>query len=103
MNKAICLMDLVFISFPIAKGVGRQILTLVSYFEQFYPLSSGLYQSFWVFKHLGVLMQIELLDTTLLGRSIWGNKQGFVEATIEEANTRTDFPEAWIWNEIVAR
>ena len=35
-------MGLAFISFHMPKGVGRPILALVSYFEQFYPLSSGL-------------------------------------------------------------
>ena len=35
-------MGLDFISFHTPKGVGRPILAFVSYFEQFYPLSSGL-------------------------------------------------------------
>ena len=42
MNKARSEMGLAFISFHMPKGVGRPILALVSYFEQFYPLPSGL-------------------------------------------------------------
>ena len=37
-------MGLAFISFHMPKGVGGPILALASYFEQFYPLSSGLEQ-----------------------------------------------------------
>ena len=41
-NKARSEMGLAFISFYMPKGVRRPILALVSYFEQFYHLSSGL-------------------------------------------------------------
>ena len=55
-------MGLAFISFHMPKGVGRPILTLVSYFEQFYPLSSGLIEILANVLRLLILESISLRE-----------------------------------------